>query len=77
MASRSEVYRRGGTDGSFWNRPNSFPCGSLHVTNQPMPEDRQIPGPGITFHPDLVTQVREDALGAPVANPLQVQVRHP
>jgi uncharacterized protein YndB with AHSA1/START domain len=26
-----------GADGSFCPRPNSFPCGSRHVTNQPMP----------------------------------------
>src|SRR5262249_5238095 len=26
-----------GADGSFCQRPNSFPCGSLAVTNQPMP----------------------------------------
>ena len=46
--SRSEVYPAGaGADGSVCHRPNSLPCGSRQVTNQPMPGT----GPGWSASP--------------------------
>jgi hypothetical protein len=59
MASRSVVYPAGaGADGSFCQRPNSFPCGSLHVTNQPMPGT----GPGSSASPPSSLTRRAPAL---------------
>jgi hypothetical protein len=49
----------------------------VHAPGRPALHDRQIPGPGIAFHPDPITQVPGDAPGAPAAHPLHVQIRQP